>query len=145
MTSAVLDVPRSKGFNPRLYWPEPEDPIHPVIPTPRLVVDGTVPLPDELKQQVRDERDALKASLLLLAPPPWLVRLLNLYSGPPNPLQEKTGTELPRPTLQTTSAAVAEAVGIDAREWEKVLPEVEAVALAWKPGKVVPLRLGEAG
>jgi hypothetical protein len=145
VSTTMLDTLRSKGYNPRLHWPEPEDPIHPVSSTPRLVVDGDDPLSDELRQRVRDERDVLKASLLLSVPPSWLVRLFNLYAGSSNPLQENTGRELPRPTLQTTSAAVAEAVGIDAREWEKVLPEVEAVALAWKPGKVVPLRLGEAG
>ncbi len=143
MTLAMLDTLRSRGFSPRLHWPEPEDPIHPVSPTPRLVVDGGTPLSDELKQQVRDKRDALKASLLLSSPPVWLVRLLNLYSGMSNPLQENTNHELPRPTLQTIAASVAEAVGLDARERKKVLPEVEAAARSWEPGKVVPLRLGE--
>jgi hypothetical protein len=143
MSTITLDALRTKGFSPKLYWPEPDDPTRPVSPTPRLVVDGDVSLSDELRQRVREERDVLKASLLLLAPPPWLVRLLNLYSGSPNPLQENTNRELPRPTLQTIAASVAEAVGIDAREREKVLPEVEAAAEAWEPGKVVPLRLGE--
>jgi hypothetical protein len=143
MSTSTLDTLRSRGFSPRLYWPEPEDPIHPVIPTPRLVVDGDVPLSDELKQRVQDERDVLKASLLLLVPPPWLVRLFNLYSGSPNPLQENTNRELPRPTLQNIASAVAEAVGIDAREREKVLPEVKAAVQSWEPGKVEPLRLVE--
>jgi hypothetical protein len=143
MTTAVLEVLRSGGYQPRLYWPEPEDPTRPVPPTPRLVVDSDVPLSDELKHQVQDERDVLKASLLLLAPPSWLGRLLNLHSGAPNPLQENTGRELSRPTLQTIAASIAEAVGIDAREREKVLPAVEAAARSWEPGKVVPLRLGE--
>jgi hypothetical protein len=144
MNPTVLDVLRSKGFSPRLYWPEPEDPTRPVSPTPRLVVDGDAPLSDELRRRVRDDRDALKVSLLLLAPPEWLVRLFNLHSGASNPLQENTRRELPRPTLQNIAAAVAEAVGIGALEWEKVLPEVEAAARAWEPGKVVPLRLGGA-
>jgi hypothetical protein len=143
MSTPVLDTLRSRGFSPRLHWLEPEDPTRPVPPAPRLVVDGGIPLSDELKQRVQDERDVLKASLLLLAPPQWLVRLFNLYSGSPNPLQENTGRELPRPTLQTIAASVAEAVGIDAREREKVLPEIEAAVRAWKPAKVVPLRLGE--
>jgi hypothetical protein len=143
MSAPVLDGLRTSGFSPRLYWPEPEDPIHPVSPVPRLVVDGDVPLCDELKQQVQEQRDVLKASLLISVPPSWLVRLLNLYSGTSNPLQENTGRELPRPTLQTIAAAVAEAVGIDAREREKVLHEVKAAARTWEPGKVVPLRLGE--
>jgi hypothetical protein len=140
---AMLDTLRSRGYNPRLYWPEPEDPARPVPPTPRLVVDGDTPLSDELKQRVRDERDVLKASLLLLAPPAWLVRILNLHTGSPNPLQENTNSELPRPTLQTIAAAVAEAVGMDARERAKVLPEVETAIQFWEPGKAVPLRLGE--
>lgn len=143
MSAPVLDALHSKGFNPRLHWPEPEDPTRPVPPAPRLVVDGDVPLSDELRQRVRNERDVLKASLLLLAPPSWLVRMLNLYAGAPNPLQENTDCELPRPTLQTMTASVAEAVGIHAREREKVLAEVEAAARSWEPGKVVPLRLGE--
>jgi hypothetical protein len=143
MSTPVLDTLRARGFNPRLYWPEPEDPTRPVSPAPRLIVDGAVPLSDELKQRVRDERDVLKASILLLAPPTWLVRLLNLYSGASNPLQKNTGCELPRPTLQTIAAAVAEAVGIDARDREKVLPDVKAAAWSWEPVKVVPLRLGE--
>jgi hypothetical protein len=143
MSTDVLDTLRSRGFSPRLHWPEPEDPIHPVSPTPRLVVDGDNPLSDELRRQVRDERDVLKASLILLTPPSWLVRLFNLYAGSPNPLQENTGRELPHPTLQTIAAAVAESIGIDAREWEKVLPEVEAAVRTWEPGNVVPLRLGE--
>ena len=144
MSTTTLDTLRSRGFSPRLYWPEPEDPIHPVIPTPRLVVDGDIPLSDELKQRVQDERDALKASLFLVDPPSWLVRLFNLYSGSPNPLQENTNRALPRPTLQIIAASVAEAVGIDAREREKMLPEVKAAIQSWEPGKVVPLRLGEA-
>jgi hypothetical protein len=144
MNEPVLDMLRSRGFSPRLYWSEPEDPIHPVSPTPRLVVDGDNALSDELRQRVRDERDALKVSLVLLTQPTWLVRLLNLYSGSPNLLQENTNRELPRPTLQTIAASVAEAVGIDAREREKVLPEVKAAIQSWEPGKVVPLRLGEA-
>jgi hypothetical protein len=144
MRTSLLDMLRSRGFNPRLHWPEPEDPIHPVSPTPRLVVDGKNPLSDELRRRVRDERDALKASLVLLTPPSWLVRLFNLYAGSPNPLQENTGRELPRPTLQTIAVSVAEAVGIDAREWEKVLPEVEGAVRTWEPGKVVPLHLGES-
>lgn len=143
MSTVVLDVLRSEGFSPRLHWPEPEDPIHPVNPIPHLVVDGDGPLSDELRQRIREERDALKVSLLLLAPAPWLARLFNLYSGSPNPLQESTNRELPRPTLQTISASVAEAVGIDACERAKVLPEVEAAARSWEPSKVVPLRLGD--
>jgi hypothetical protein len=143
MSTTVLNVLRSRGFSPRLYWPEPEDPVHPVSSTPRLVVDGDDPLSDELRQWVKEERDVLKASLLLSAPPSWLVRLFNLYAGSSNPLQENTGGELPRPTLQTIAASVAEAVGIDAREREKVLPKVEEAARAWKPSKVVPLLLGE--
>jgi hypothetical protein len=74
---------------------------------------------------------------------PAEVRLLNLYSGSPNPLRAKAGEEILRPTLETIAAAVAEAVGIDAREGEKVLPEVQAAVRPWTPGKVVPLRLGE--
>jgi hypothetical protein len=143
MSTDVLGTLRSSGFSPRLYWPEPEDPIHPVSPTPRLVVDGDNALSDELRQRVKDERDVLKASLLLMAPPAWLVRTLNLYAGASNPLQENTNRELPRPTLQTIAASVAEAVGIDAREREKMLPEVEAAARSWEPSKVVPLQLGE--
>lgn len=144
MSAPVLDALHSHGFSPRLYWPEPEDPIHPVSPTPRLVVDGDAPLSEELRQRVQDERDVLKASLLLMAPPAWLDRLLNLYAGAPNPLQENTNRELPRPTIRSIAASVAEAVGIDAREQEKVLPEVKAAARSWKPGKIVSLRLGEA-
>lgn len=145
MSAPVLDALRSRGFSPRLYWPEPEDPIHPVSSIPHLVVDGDAPLSDELRQLVRNERDTLKVSLFLSAPPSWLVRLFNLYAGASNPLQENTNRELPRPTLQTIAAAVAEAVGIDAREREKVLPEVEAAARLWESGKVVPLQLGELG
>lgn len=144
MITPVLDVLHTRGFSPRLHWPEPEDPTRPVPPAPRLVVDGSIPLPDELKQRVRDERDVLKASLLLLAPPPWLVRLLNLYAGAPNPMQGSINHELPRPTLQNIAASVAATVGIGALEWEKVLPEVKGAARSWRPGKVIPLRAGEA-
>jgi hypothetical protein len=143
MIPPVLHALHTGGYSLRLYWPEPEDPVHPVPTTPRLVVDGDIPLTDELRHRVQDERDVLKASLLLSAPPSWLARLFNLYSGSPNPLQEKPGEELPCPTLETIAAAVAEAVGIDAREGEKVLPEVKAAARSWVPRRVVPLRLGE--
>ncbi len=83
--------------------------------------------------------------------PDWLMHIIERprRNGAASPVGERIPSglrnrELPRPTLQTIAASVAEAVGIDAREREKVLPEVKAAIQSWESGKVVPLRLGEA-
>ena len=106
-----------------------------------LVVKGPGPVPDDLRQQILADTTAMKAAALLRTPPLWLVRLLNLYAGSPNPLQANTKRKLPRPSLKNIAAAVAVEIGADPLAWESILPEVEEAVRAWKPGEVVPLRV----
>ncbi len=103
--------------------------------------EGPGPPSADLMGLVETHRDGLKAAILIATPPPWLIRMLNLYAGAPNPLQAETNRDLPRVTLKNLAAAVAASVGIPATEWERVLPEVEEHAGAWEPDRVVPLRM----
>jgi hypothetical protein len=140
MSSAVLDDLLSEGYNPRLYWPEPEDPNQPVRPPPRLVVNGDAPLPEELRDCVKTSRDALKAALLLKDPPPWLAKLFDLYwSGHQTPVKLTGPTGKPEVymvsvSIKNIAAAVAAEIGMPVREWERIRPEVEEALGTWKGG-----------
>jgi hypothetical protein len=161
MIAAVFEALREEGYRPRLYWPEPDDPARPITPAPQLLVDSDEPLTPELRESIKAHRDALKAVLLLASPPPWLVRLLNLYAAGQELLVKRSSPAAKaeaypaRLTLENISAAVAAAIGLDASEIvdelggmtehvrNAVLPEVEARMRTWEPGKVIPFIPGE--
>jgi hypothetical protein len=161
MIAAVFETLHGEGYRPRLYWPEPEDPMRPVPPVPQLLVDGDEPLTPELRETIKANRDTLKVVLLLASPPAWLVRSLNIYAAGREIQVKRSGPTAKaeaysaRLTLENISAAVAAAIGLDASEIvdelggitehvrNAVLPEVEARMRTWEPGKVIPFIPGE--
>jgi len=126
-TAVLLDTLLLGGFEPRLYWPPPDDPVYPQKPPPRLLIGSGEPLPADLRQVLVDHRDELKAVLLLADPPEWLAQLLDLYtSGRETAVRRSDGHYTVRVSLKNIAAAVAAEVGASATEWERFLPDVEA-------------------
>ncbi len=107
----------------------------------------------ELRARVDDHRDGLKAAILLMTPPSWLARLLNLYKF------ENHGTEVRRTSpsgkvetyivklqLRNIAAAIAVETGLGVEDLERIYPEIEETIAAWEgDGKVVPLRMVGTG
>lgn len=157
----AVDVLRQRGFTLTLETPPPENPDDPAPPL-RLRLEGPHAPPEELRREIVARRDEVKAALLLADPPAWLIRLLDLHaSGEPRTVSRtvtsktgKTQRAVKREvsvSIENIAAAVAAEIGISPRDLasgegitplvrEKVLPEVEAHARSWEPGKVLPFR-----
>ncbi len=104
----------------------------------RLKVRGLRPPPPELERAIAEERDALKARVLLSDPPPWLAKLFHLYwSGYETPVR-LTGTSgkaevfMVSVSIKNIAAAVAAEVGMPVLEWERIRPEVEEALGTWE-------------
>ena len=104
----------------------------------RLKVRGLRPPPPELGRAIAEERDALKARVLLASPPPWLAKLFRLYwSGHETPVR-LTGTSgkaevfMVSVSIKNIAAAVAAEVGMPVLEWERIRPEVEEALETWE-------------
>ncbi len=105
----------------------------------RLKVRGPKAPPPELERAIAEERDALKARVLLGDPPEWLARLFNLYwSGHETPVRLSGGpsggveTYLVSVSIKNICAAVAAEIGAPVLEWERLRPEVEEALGTWE-------------
>ncbi len=116
----------------------------------RLKVRGPRAPRPELERMIVENRDALKACVLLSNPPGWLAKLFELYaSGRETRVRridpEKGGIRRypVRVSLENIAAAVAAEIGMAASELAgkegftelvcaKAFPEVEEVARSWE-------------
>src|SRR5215217_4294622 len=104
----------------------------------RLKVRGPQPPPPELERAIADERDALKARVLLASPPPWLAKLFRLYwSGHETPVRligtsGKAELFMVSVSIKNICAAVAVEVGAPVADWERIRPEVEEALGTWE-------------
>ncbi len=103
-----------------------------------ITATGPEPPAEELRALASENRDALKAAVLLASPPPWLSKLFRLYwSGHETPVR-LTGTSgkaevfLVSVSIKNIAAAVAAEVGAPVVEWERLRPEVEEALGTWK-------------
>ncbi len=104
----------------------------------RLKVRGDAPPPEELRTLIAENRDALKAAVLLSDPPDWLAKLLKLYlSGREtevrreDPATGKAKVFGVRVSVKNICAAVAAEIGTPVLEWEHLRPEVEEALERW--------------
>ena len=139
MSASVLDTLQTQGFRTWLRYPEPDDYAQPTRGVPSLIIDGDEPLPEDLREDVRTERDALKAAVLLDNPPAWLAKLFTLYwSGHETPVKltspasGKAETYMVSVSIKNICAAVAAEIGAPVREWERLRAEVEEALGSWK-------------
>jgi hypothetical protein len=99
---------------------------------------GPAPLSDEQRTLVKENRDAVKAALLLADPPAWLEKLFDFWwSGRETPVSlsapsGKAEVYMVSVSVQNIAAAVAAAVGMDALEWQRIRPEVEEALGSWE-------------
>jgi hypothetical protein len=101
---------------------------------------------DELRGLVTEHRDALKVALMLLNPPPWLVRLLAMHATGHVTEVRRVDTATGRAerypvrlSIENIAAAVGAALGIPRKRWSELLPDVEARVASWEPEEVTPL------
>jgi hypothetical protein len=106
----------------------------------RLKVRGLQPPPPDLERAITEDRDALKARVLLSDPPGWLEKLFRLYwSGHETPVR-LTGTSgkaevfMVSVSIKNIAAAVAAEIGMPVLEWERIRPEVEEALGTWSEG-----------
>ncbi len=107
----------------------------------------------ELRALVNEHRDSLKAAILLMNSPSWLVRLLNLYKFENDGTavrrtspSGKTETYVVKLQLRNIAAAIAADTGLGYDDLERIYPEIEeAIAMCKGDGKVVPLRVAGVG
>jgi hypothetical protein len=99
---------------------------------------GPAPPSEDLRALVEENRDGLKAALLLANRPPWLEKLFELWwSGHQTPvrLSGPTGgaeTYLVSVSVKNIAAAVAAEIGLDPLHWEHIRPEVEEALGTWE-------------
>ncbi len=92
---------------------------------------GPVEPSEDLRAIVDEDRDGLKATLLLAEPPAWLAKIIAMHkSGTKTPVRrtnEKGNPERYEVTVsvKNIAAAVAAAIGMPVIEWECIRPEVE--------------------
>ncbi len=104
-----------------------------------IAASGPAPPSAELRALAGENRDALKAAVLLADPPAWLAKLFDLYwSGHETPVKLSGGpsagveTYMVSVSIKNISAAVAAEIGAPVLEWERLRPEVEEALGSWK-------------
>lgn len=109
-----------------------------VLDGEELRASGPAAPTEELRALVDENRDALKAAILLEDPPEWLSRLCDLYwSGHETPVKRSSpagGAEVYMVSvcIKNVAAAVAAEIGMPVLEWERILPEVEEALGSWE-------------
>ncbi len=104
----------------------------------KVRASGPAPPSEDLRALVEENRDGLKAAILLADPPAWLKKLSELYwSGHQTPvkLSGPSGgaeTYLVSVSIKNITAAVAAEIGMDPLEWERIRPEVEEALGRWE-------------
>ncbi len=100
---------------------------------------GPAPPTRDLLALVEEDRDRLKAALLLEDPPAWLARLFDAYwSGHQtpvklgNPASGKAETYVVRVSIGNIAAAVAAGIGMDPLQWEAIREEVAEALGSWE-------------
>jgi hypothetical protein len=103
-----------------------------------LVVKGPGPVPEDLRREIVGDTAAIKAAVLLSAPPEWLTKLFDLYwSGHETPVRltatsGKAETFLVCVSIKNICAAVAAEIGMPVLEWERIRDEVEEALGTWE-------------
>ncbi len=133
----AVDTLRGMGFSLVLESPPPTNTDDP-RPALRLRLEGPEAPPEDLRREVLEHRDEVKAALLLSDPPDWLAKLFDLYwSGHETPVKRSSasgGAEvyMVSVSMKNIAAAVAAEVGMPVLEWERILPEVEEALGTWE-------------
>ncbi len=99
---------------------------------------GPTAPPENLLALVEENRDGLKAAILLENPPEWLAWLFDLYwSGRETHVRltgnsGKAETYLVSVSIKNICTAVAAEIGMPVLEWERIREEVEEVLGSWE-------------